>query len=130
MAVVLHAGKVLTTRELIYGKEVLSLPKGHVEAGESHIDTAIRECFEETDIRLKETDVVCELEPYKVQFTDHHFKRVSKAIYPIVFRVDRCGKPRPKEERMVEARFMDIKEFLAVCTYDNVKQIVKQTAEL
>lgn len=130
MAVVLHEGKILATRELIYGKEVLSLPKGHIEAGESHADTAIRECFEETDIEPQKADIVGELEPYIVRFTDHHFKLVCKAIYPIVFRVGRCGEPRPKEERMVEARFMDIKEFLTVCTYDNVKQIVKQAAEL
>ena len=130
MAVVLFGDKVLTTRELIYGKETLSLPKGHIEVGESHADTAIRECFEETDIRLKKTDVVGELEPYMVRFTDHHFKLVCKAIYPVVFRVSQCGSPCPKEERMVEARFMDIKEFLTACTYDNVKQIVKQAAEL
>jgi len=130
MAVVLSGDKVLATRELIYGKEILSLPKGHIEVGESHADTAIRECFEETDIEPQKADIVGELEPYIVRFTDHHFKLVCKAIYPIVFRVGRCGEPRPKEERMVEARFMDIKEFLTVCTYDNVKQIVKQAAEL
>lgn len=130
MAVVLHEGKVLATRELIYGKEVLSLPKGHIEAGESHIDTAIRECFEETDVVLRETDIVGEPEPYTVRFTDHHFRLVCKAIYPVVFRVDRCGEPRPKEERMLEACFMDINEFLATCTYDNVSRIVKQAAEL
>ena len=130
MAVVLFGDRILATRELIYGKEAVSLPKGHIEAGESHADTAIRECFEETDIVLKETDVVGEVEPYTVQFIDHHLRSVSKVIYPVVFRIDRCGEPRPKETRMLEARFLDVKEFLVVCSYDNVKQIVRQAIEL
>ena len=121
--------QILATRELIYGKETLSLPKGHIEAGESHVDTAIRECFEETDIVLTEADAVRELEPYKIRFTDHHFQLVCKVIYPVVFRPGSCGVPRAKEARMIDAGFMDVKEFLSTCTYDNVKQIVRQAAE-
>lgn len=130
MAVVLFGDKILATRELIYGKETLSLPKGHIEAGESHADTAIRECFEETDVALNEVDLARELEPYQIQFIDHHSKAVCKIIYPVVFRPDNCGVPRAKEARMIDARFMDIEEFLNACTYDNVRQIVKQAIEV
>ena len=128
MAVVLFRNKILATRELIYGKEALSLPKGHIEAGESHAATAIRECFEETDIVLNEADVARELEPYQIQFIDHHSKAVCKIIYPVLFHPDNCGVPRTKEARMIDACFMDIDEFLAACTYDNVRQIVQQAA--
>lgn len=130
MAVVLSDGKILATRELIYGKETLSLPKGHIEIGETHADTAIRECFEETDVVLSRSAVVKELEPYMVRFTDHHFKLVCKAVYPVVFQVGDCGMPRAKEERMIDARFMEVNEFLVSCTYDNVKQIVKQAIDI
>ena len=130
MAVVLSGNSVLAIRELVYGKEVLSLPKGHIETGESHADTAIRECFEETDVELKMADIVGEIEPYTVRFTDHHSRSVCKAIYPVVFRVSRHGDPRPKETRMIDARFMAIEEFLAACSYDNVRQIVEQAAKL
>lgn len=54
MAVVLCKGKILATVEDIYGRKVLSLPKGHNEQGETLLQTAIRECFEETNIILTE----------------------------------------------------------------------------
>ena len=50
MAVVLCKGKILAIVEDIYGRKVLSLPKGHNEQGETLLQTAIRECFEETNI--------------------------------------------------------------------------------
>ena len=103
---------------------------GKVEAGERREDALIRECFEETDIVLNEADVVRELEPYQIRFIDHHSKAVCKIVYPVVFRADSCGAPRAKEVRMIDAHFMNIEEFLTACTYDNVKQIVKQAIEI
>lgn len=34
------------------------IPKGHVEKGESHIDAAIRECFEETGFEVRPDDLI------------------------------------------------------------------------
>ena len=61
MALVLFDDKILCTVEEIYGKNVLSLPKGHVEEGETALETAIRECFEETDVILTINDAVEQL---------------------------------------------------------------------
>lgn len=68
MAVVLLDDKILTTKELIYGKEVVSLPKGHVEPHEELVDTAIRECFEETNIVITKNDLVQQLTPHTYEF--------------------------------------------------------------
>ena len=66
MAIVIYENMILATKELIYGNEYLSLPKGHIEQGETKIETAIRECFEETNIKLDGEDLVKELEPLKL----------------------------------------------------------------
>ena len=51
--VVLYGGKVLVVRQCNEVNEVVCFPKGHVEEGETEIETAEREIFEETGIRTK-----------------------------------------------------------------------------
>ena len=126
MAVVLCKGKILATVEDIYGKQVLSLPKGHNEQGETLLQTAIRECFEETNIILTEENFVKALTPYSYQFSTPSNKLVQKTIAPFLFEVESEGQPIAKEKRMISAQWMEISEFLQKCSYDNVKAIVKE----
>ena len=124
MAVVLCKGKILATVEDIYGKQVLSLPKGHNEQGETLLQTAIRECFEETNIVLTEENLVEPLIPYSYQFSTPSNKLVQKTIAPFLFKVENEGQPIAKEKRMISVQWMEISEFLEKCSYDNVKAIV------
>ena len=48
MAIVIYHHEILYIKELIYGMPKFSLPKGHIEDGETKIECAIRECYEET----------------------------------------------------------------------------------
>ncbi len=126
MAVVICNGKILTTNELVYGKERLSLPKGHVEANETQIETAIRECYEETNIVITEKDLVKKLTPYSYEFLTPSNKIIRKTLIPFLFKVNDFGNPIPKEERMLSVQWLDIDEFLSLCPYDNVKNVVKE----
>lgn len=126
MAVVFLKDKILVTEELIYGKVRLSLPKGHVEQGETLIDCAIRECFEETNCKLTKNQVLKELEPFIVNFLNSENEEVEKEIYPIVFKVDELPELKIKEERVLKITFMDIANFLSKASYENVIQIVKE----
>ena len=125
MAVVLCKGRILATVEDIYGRNVLSLPKGHNEQGETLLQTAIRECFEETNIVLTEENLVEALAPYSYQFSTPSNKFVQKTIAPFLFEVESEGQPIAKEKRMISVGWMEIAEFLKKCSYDNVKAIVK-----
>ncbi len=126
MAVVVCNGKILATNELVYGSEKLSLPKGHVEANETQIETAIRECFEETNIIITEKDLVKKLTPYSYEFITPSHKIIRKTLIPFLFEVNDFGNPIPKEERMVSVEWLDIDEFLSLCPYDNVKDVAKE----
>lgn len=126
MAVVFLNHQILATEELIYGKVRLSLPKGHVEQGETLIDCAIRECFEETNCKLTKNQVLKELEPFIVHFLNSENEEVEKEIYPIVFKVDKMPELKIKEERVLKITFMDISDFLSHASYENVIQIVKE----
>ena len=126
MAVVMCNGKILSTNEMIYSKETLSLPKGHKEENESLIETAIRECFEETNIVISEEDLVRQLTPYSYEFLTPSNRLVRKTIVPFLFEVNEEGNPIPKEERMLSVQWMDVAEFLEKCTHENVKSVVKE----
>lgn len=126
MAVVVFGNKILSTWELIYGKEVLSLPKGHVEENESLIETAIRECFEETNVVITKQNFSRVLSPYNVEFTNHHNQLILKTIHPILFEVYNSGNPLSKEERVLSIQWMDIEEFIQKCSYDNIKKVVEE----
>ena len=125
MAVVICKDKILTTNELIYGKETLSLPKGHREKDEEITDTAIRECFEETNIVLTKENFVKELPSYSYEFLTPANQLIRKTIVPLLFKVDGEGNPLPKEKRMIAVQWMNIDEFINSCTHENVKEIVK-----
>ena len=126
MAVVICENKVLATVENIYGKNVLSLPKGHIELGETALDAAIRECFEETDVRLDKQYVVRVLQPYSYGFTTPDGVEIRKTITPVLFVLKTQPTPRAKEKRISKAAFMPIDEFLQNCAYDNVRKIFEQ----
>ncbi len=130
MAIVFYKKQILSTIELIYGKEVLSCPKGHIEKNETHIETAIRECFEETNVILKKEDYIVEVEPYTIQFVDHHNDFISKTIYPVCFCINQKGNPLSKEERVLSIQYMDIEDFLLQCSYDNVKTMVRNSLRM
>ena len=126
MAVVICNGKILSTNEMIYGKETLSLPKGHREGNEPLIKTAIRECFEETDVVISQEDFICQLTPYTYEFLTPLNRLVRKTIVPFLFKISEEGNPIPKEKRMISVHWMDIAEFIEKSTHGNVKSIVKE----
>ena len=127
MAVVLCNGKVLATVEVIYGKPVLSLPKGHIEYGETVLDTAIRECFEETGVVLEKKFAQKELTPYSYGFTTPNGEEIRKTITPVLFVLTTQPLPYAKEKRIAKAEFMPIGDFLQNCPYDSVRKIIEET---
>lgn len=126
MAVVIYNGKILSINEIIYGKETLSLPKGHKEENESIIETVIRECYEETNIVISKEDLVKELTSYSYEFLTPSNKLIRKTIVPFLFEVQTEGNPIPKEERMISVQWMDKDEFIDKCSHENVKLVVKE----
>lgn len=126
MAVVVCQGKILATNELIYGRETLSLPKGHIEENETPSEAAIRECNEETNISIHENDFIKQLTPFTYEFLTPANTLIRKTLFPFLFEVQTFGNPLPKEERMRSVQWMNAEDFLSLCPYENVKQIVKE----
>ncbi len=129
MAVVFCQGKILVTNEIIYGKQTLSLPKGHQEQGETLLQTATRECFEETNVVVSSQEVTQQLQPYTYSFSNSQGDFVEKTVVPFVFQIGNFGNPLPKEKRIVSVQWMDVQQFLQQCTHQNVRDVVLQAVQ-
>lgn len=116
----------MSTVEEIYGKDILSLPKAHKEENETLVETAIRECFEETNILVSKDDLVKELTSFSYEFLTPENKLIRKTIVPFLFEINDYGLPLPKEKRMKSVNWMEIDVFLKKCTHNNVKEVVKE----
>ena len=124
MAVVICKSKILTTNEIIYGNETLSLPKGHKEENESLIEAAIRECYEETGVVINVNDLKKELSHFSYEFQTPSKNRIKKTIAPFLFELSDESAPCPKEKRILSVKWMDIDEFIKKCSHDNVRAVV------
>lgn len=126
MALVLCKGKILSTNELIYDNERWSVPKGHQEEGEKLVETAIRECFEETNVVITKDNLKKELPHFSYEFLTPNNTLIRKTIAPFIFEVEDEGNPLAKEKRILAIEWLNIEEFLDKCSYENVKAIVRQ----
>ena len=129
MAVVVYNEYILTTQEEVYGKIRISLPKGHIESGETVVQAAIRECFEETNVILSSENFVTELESFEISFTTPSGKNILKKITPVLFKTPHMGAPMSKEERIFKTEFIAIEQFLNICSYENVKHVVQSAVK-
>ena len=96
-----------------------SFPKGHVEAGETEVETAVREIKEETAI-----DVI--IDPTFRETVSYSPKRDTQKV--VVYFI---GKARnydciPQEEEISEVRWVDISHASHLLTYENDKNIVSK----
>ena len=94
-----------------------SFPKGHVEAGETEVETAVREIKEETSI-----DVI--IDPTFRETVSYSPKRDTQKV--VVYFI---GKAKnydfvPQEEEISEVRWVDIGYAEHMLTYENDKNIV------
>lgn len=72
-------GKILICHPTNHAKDFFSIPKGKVEKGESHVEAAFRETYEESnlDLRGNENFYVTGLDPV-------NYSHKKKILYPFV----------------------------------------------
>ena len=91
-------------------------PKGHVELGETHEETALREVFEETSINPYIID------GFKEKLTYSPKKNISKDVYFYVG-ITKEDNLVPQLSEVSEAKFTEIGEARNIITFDNEKEL-------
>lgn len=91
-------------------------PKGHVELGETHEETALREVFEETGVTASIID------GFKEKLTYNPKKNISKDVYFYVG-ITKDGGLIPQLSEVSEAKFVDVSVVRNTLTFDNEKEL-------
>lgn len=116
-AYVLDNGKVLLVKHKSGGH--WDFPKGHREEGETKQETAIREVFEETGVKIKIKSDEEYKSTYKPKF--HTQKTV------IFFEAERiCGILKKQESEIIELEWLTYDKALERLTFENSKKLFEK----
>ncbi len=99
-----------------------SFPKGHVEEGESDIETAYREILEETGISVYIDDAFREILTYSPQ---------KDVIKDVVFFIatPKQGNLAAQPEEIMEARWVTADEAKEILTHESNREVLRRVVE-
>lgn len=104
-----------------------SLPKGHVDAGEPHVDAALREVLEETGIRVESVA--------PLGTTEHRVVHGTKRVHWFLMRPvvepdeDGTGTPRGLDHEVDEARWCEVSEAARLLSYTSELDLLRRALE-
>jgi bis(5'-nucleosidyl)-tetraphosphatase len=96
-----------------------SFPKGHVEEGESEMETAVREIKEETGI-----DVI--IDPTFRETVSYYPKKDTQKIVVYFIAKAKNYELNPQEAEIADIKWVDVGCANSILTYDNDKTIVNK----
>ena len=102
-----------------------SLPKGHIEEGETPEEAAIREVAEETGIN---SEISRELGVIDFWFMAGG-KRIHKTVHHFLFK-EVSGVLTPQESEVDEARWFPLEEIVNLLAYPDEKKLIARSGDL
>ncbi len=121
--VVIHRGKILALYKSYKNRyEGWVLPKGTVELGESHEQTALREVKEEADVKAS---IVKYIGKSQYNFTVPE-DMVSKEVHWYLMTADNYHSKPQREEFFVDSGYYKFHEIYHLLRFSNEKQIVEK----
>ena len=97
-----------------------SFPKGHVEEGETEIQTAKREVKEETNLDVEIED---ETKRYEIEYFSRK-RKDKKVVFFVAKKVG--GQETPLEGEIQQIKWVNFAEAFGTLTHENTKEILKQ----
>ena len=121
--VVIFRGKILVLYKNMHNRyEGWVLPKGTVEPGESHEDTALREVMEEAGVNARILDYIGTSEYTFSVFDDN----VKKEVHWYLMTADSYDSTPQKEEFFVDSGYYKFHEAYHLLKFQNEKNIVEK----
>lgn len=110
---------------IVYEKDrnFWGFPKGHIEEGETEIQTALREVKEEVGIDVKILD---EKYRYEINYIIEN-KQVDKtSVFYIAEPVDENVKITNQEAEIEDSKWVTVDEAFDTLTFDNTKEVLEK----
>ena len=98
----------------------VGFPKGHREAGESELETALRELSEEVSLEVNVVEGFRREIRYKLSI-DHD--AVKQAVYFLGYCKD-TGKLKRQESEVADARFVSLDEAMSALSFEDTRRIL------
>ena len=118
MAIVMEGdeGKVL----LLNSEGEWVFPKGHNEKGESYVQTAIRELYEETKVRVKESDCIGQVDEFSFYFDKEEALKVIKVFG---FKIKKKQKIEyNKDECFIDGRWEEVEKVRDMLKHEDARK--------
>lgn len=116
---------IVPTRRAADGRKVLALPKGHVDAGETPLQAAIREVREEAGV---EVEHLADLGEVRYWYT-REGHRIAKAVKFFLFGYV-GGDVRDHDEEIEEARWMPLAQAQQSLSYPGEREMIERAISL
>jgi len=100
------------------------LPKGHIEAGETDIEAAIREVREETGIEVGQNQCLGQIDEFEYYFKA---KNINKIIKVFLFSIDSFENINfNKEEGFIAGKWFELEKVENLLHHNDAKEAVKK----
>jgi 8-oxo-dGTP pyrophosphatase MutT (NUDIX family) len=105
------------------------LPKGKIEAGETRVEAALREVYEESGVHAKIGKYIGEVH-YNFRNTRNN-EMVAKTVHWYIMYAANMNHTNPqKEEGFVEARYVEFNNAIKIAQYDDERSMIKRAVNL
>ena len=115
----------LDPKDASHERLLWSLPKGHIESGETPQQAAVREVQEETGIK---PEIVRELGVIDFWFMASG-KRIHKTVHHFLF-LETGGKLAPQVTEVDDVRWFPLNEIVSILAYPDERKLIAKSGDL
>lgn len=116
---------IVPKRRAADGRRVLALPKGHVDAGETPLQAAVREVREETGVQV---ELIAELGEVRYWYTRGGRKIAKRVAFYLFGYLN--GDPADHDEEIEEARWVPLAQAQESLSYAGEREMIAKAAAL